>query len=766
MPTPDLVDTIAHSTDLAPAQIGRTLALLDEGNTVPFITRYRKEVTGGLDEVAIRAIQAAAERARALEARRKSVLESIHEQGRLSSELRARVEAAGTLSELEDVYLPYKRRRKTRADKARDRGLAPLAELIFAQKITDNELHARAEAFVNAEAEVESALDALEGACDIVAEQVAQDLGTRQELRELYASAKLVAKRSRLATKTERRFEDYEDFEAPLATIRHHQVLALDRGERTGQLTLRIELDRLTVLRVLKRRHLSNACGCPDTYVDALKSAWRRLLMPSLEREARARITEGARAQATAEFALNLKPLLLQRPVEGRRVLAVDPGLRTGCKLAALDEQGNYLGEATIYPIEPRNDEAGAARIALGMIQKHRLDAIAIGNGTGSRGTELFFQKVLSKAGLEVPYTIVNEAGASVYSASEIAAEEFPNLDATVRGSVSIGRRLLDPLAELVKIDARSMGVGLYQHDVDERELLRAVDAVVEDCVNYVGVDLNRASFSLLTRVSGLTAGLSRKIIAQRTALGGRFTDRKQLLDVTGLGPRTFEQAAGFLKIHGGDEILDQTAVHPESYDVARALLQRTGAALHRGGAQLPERLDTDKLARELGVGAPTLVDIAAELRRPGRDPREDLPPVIFRLDVVRMEDLKPDQWLEGTVRNVVPFGAFVDIGVKTDGLVHVSQLQEGFVENPHDVVKVGDRVRVRIVEVDRDRQRIALSMRKRSKGDDRHSGRHTQSSGKSSGSATTARSQTRKKPQGHLPFANLRNQLQQRDRG
>ena len=732
--------TTATELKLKPTQTLAALKLLDEGNTVPFITRYRKEATGGLDEVQLQAVADRAEALRALHQRKRDVLRLIGEQGKLTAELAQTITAATMLQAIEDLYLPYRPKRKTRASVARERGLQPLADLILQQMrvpgAAEQALRAAAEPFVNAAKGVESVEAALAGARDICAETIMEDARVRgdvrqQFLRESALTAKLTVEPERAAEKDPRGvYRLYYDFSEPIGRMAPHRTLALNRAEREDVLRVAVDVpfERAAPLihRVYQGDPRSPFAGELEA---AISDGYRRLLAPALEREARAELTRQAEEHAITVFATNLRNLLLQPPLRGVRVIALDPGFRTGCKVAVLDENGAYVASTTIYPHEPQRrwDEAKATLKAL--IARYSASAIAIGNGTASRETEQLAAETIRE--LEqlggpknaVGYVMVSEAGASVYSASEAARQEFPTLDATQRGSISIGRRLQDPLAELVKIDPKAVGVGLYQHDVDQRALAEALNRTLVSCVNFAGLDVNVASTQALRCVSGVTARIADNIISYRTA-NGSFRKRSELLKVAGLGPATFTQAAGFLKIAGGAEPLDNTFIHPESYDVARRALEKLPGGK---GERVAERVKLWRLlmskgggakaaiaalAKELEVGAPTLTDILENLEKPGLDPRDSLPAPILRHDVLKLEDLREGMILQGTVRNVVDFGAFVDIGVKQDGLVHVSEMSQTFVRDPLTLVAVGQVINVRVLAVDAIRGRIQLSMR------------------------------------------------------
>ena len=706
---------IASELDLRVAQVAQTARLLDDGNTVPFIARYRKEATGGLDEVQIRSVRDRLSYLRNLQARKETVLASIAEQGKLTPELEATISQAVTLQEVEDLYLPFKPKRRTRAMIAREKGLQPLAARMLAQKLTSGSLAALAEPFLSDE--VPTPEDAYAGARDIVAEVVSEDANIRRELRQL-------ARKSGLLNVTladadadlEDQYALYHDYAEPIRDMPPHRLLAINRGEQQQALKVRLELPEEEALYLLHRRYVRN----PDSIFarqvqDALEDSYGRLIFPSVEREIRRLSTLQAEEHATQVFATNLRNLLLQPPLRNVRMMGIDPGYRSGCKVALVDETGKYLAGATIYPHEPQKQRAEALEQLRTMVAEAQIEVIAIGNGTASRETEQLVAELID-SGVQARYAIVSEAGASVYSASKLARKEFPDLDVSMRGAISIARRLQDPLAELVKIDPRSIGVGLYQHDVQQTALTQALDEVVESVVNYVGVDVNTASAALLQHVAGLNARAAEALVKRREA-EGPLTDRAQVLDVRGIGPKSYEQAAGFLRIAGAPNSLDRTAIHPESYPVVERLLDLMGIQGH--AADLAERVHSfraehtlDELAEVLEVGEPTLADILDALVRPGRDPRDDLPGPILRRDVLSIDDLREGMILTGTVRNVVDFGAFVDIGVKRDGLVHVSEMAEKYVRDPYAVLSVGDVLRVRVIQVDRERARISLSLK------------------------------------------------------
>jgi uncharacterized protein len=730
----ELLKVIAAELQLSPRQVENTAQLLDEGNTVPFIARYRKEVTGELDEEQIRAVEERLKYLRNLEARKEEVLKSIEEQGKLTPELATAIQAAVKLQEVEDLYRPYKPKKRTRAMIAKERGLEPLAELIWEQQTEAGVLDELLAPFINADLGVTTGAEALAGARDIIAEKVADDPDYRKSIRELLWERALLASAAKEVEKSKEKpklkgrepeldeFRMYADYHEPLKRVPPHRILALNRGEKLEALKVTLETEHELALAQLIARIVTNPKSLFTGELEAaVADGYKRLLFPSLERELRATITDTAEEHAIKVFGLNLRNLILQAPVKGYRVMGIDPGYRTGCKVAVVDETSKLLEIMTIYPHPPQGKHQETLEILEKLVIRHQVQLITIGNGTASRETETLVAELIHRlGGKKTAYCIVSEAGASVYSASKLAKEEFPDLDVSLRGAVSIARRIQDPLAELVKIDPKSIGVGLYQHDVNQKQLTEALGGVVESCVNYVGVDINTASPALLQYVAGLQPAVAKNIVAFRNE-NGKFSNRKQLLKVKRLGEQAFIQAAGFLKIADGEEPLDATWVHPESYAAARSLLAEFGfqAAdiLDKGKtAELRQKLgqvDLAQTAAKLEIGQPTLRDIIDALGKPGRDPREDMPQPIFRNDVLSMEDLKPGMMLTGTVRNVVDFGAFVDIGVKQDGLVHVSELSDKFVKNPTDVVAVGDIVEVRVLEVDLTRKRIALSMKK-----------------------------------------------------
>ena len=715
---------IAQELDKRPEHVENVARLLDEGNTIPFIARYRKELHGAMDDTSLRMLEERLQYLRGLRERREAVKSAISEQGKLTEELASAIDAAKTLAEVEDLYRPYKQKRRTRATMAREKGLEPLAELLFAQGPDCPDPLEEAGKYVDPEKGVETAEEALAGASDIVAEQISDDAELRKRLRLLLE--KNGSLRSAAQTEEDSVYRLYYDFSQALSKLQGHQILAVNRGEKEEVLKVSLELDRELALQTVRRHVVKPGSPAMAFMKAAAEDAYDRLIFPSLEREARSALTEEACEGAIGQFALNLRPLLMQPPVKGKVTMGLDPGYRMGCKVAVVDGTGKVLDTAVVYPTygERQKNEAIAALAKL--IKRHGVEHIAIGNGTASRETEQMAVELIRRvndAGAKVSYMIVSEAGASVYSASKLAAEEFPEYDVNLRSAVSIARRLQDPLAELVKIDPKAIGVGQYQHDMPPKRLGEALDGVVEDCVNAVGVDVNTASPSLLQRVAGLNATTAKNVVAYREE-NGPFTARKQLLKVPKLGPKAFQQCAGFLRVPESKSVLDNTAVHPESYDAAERLLALTGHSMKDveiGALQnLPAQVTAygeERAAAECGVGVPTLRDVVGELIKPGRDIRDELPQPILRTDVLEIKDLKPGMVLTGTVRNVIDFGAFVDIGVHQDGLVHISQVADKFIRHPSEAVSVGDVVKVAVLEVDEKKKRISLSMRQVPKG-------------------------------------------------
>ena len=706
-----IIEQLARELNRPAEHIENVVRLLDEGNTIPFIARYRKELHGSMDDTALRTLEERLAYLRNLTERKESVKASIAEQEKLTDELAAAIDAAQTLAEVEDLYRPYKPKRRTRATVAKEKGLEPLAALLFAQERDCPRPEDAAAAYIDAEKGVETLANALQGANDIIAEWISDDAAVRRSLREL------LEKRGRLrslaATEEDSVYRLYYDFEQPLSRLQGHQILAINRGEKEKMLSATVLLDRELALPLLRRAVVKPGSAAMEFVKAAAEDAYDRLIYPSLEREMRAALTDKASEGAIKMFALNLKPLLMQPPVKGHVTMGLDPGYAHGCKVAVIDATGKVLDTTVVYPTYGERQKNEAITKLAQLVKKHGVEHIAIGNGTASRETEQMTVELIHKVGGGLSYMIVSEAGASVYSASKLAAEEFPQFDVNLRSAVSIARRLQDPLAELVKIDPKAIGVGQYQHDMPQKELDASLNAVVEDCVNAVGVDLNTASPSLLTRVAGLNGTIAKNIVAFREE-NGVFTTRRQLLKVAKLGPKAFEQCAGFLRVPESKNVLDNTGVHPESYDAAKGLLELLGAT-PKDARDLPARLNAygaEKAAEALGVGVPTLRDIAKELSKPGRDPRDELPAPILRTDVLDIKDLKPGMVLTGTVRNVIDFGVFVDIGVHQDGLVHISQVCNKFIKHPSEAVAVGDVVKVVVLDVDEKKHRISLSMK------------------------------------------------------
>ena len=714
----DIIQTLAQELDKKPQYVENVVRLLDEGNTIPFIARYRKELHGAMDDTSLRTLEERLQYLRGLEERREAVKNAIEEQGKLTAELTAAIDRAKTLAEVEDLYRPYKQKRRTRATAAKEKGLEPLAALLFAQERDCPRPEDAAQDFIDPEKGVETIADALQGANDIIAEWISDDAAVRKSLRELLERRGTL--RSLAATEEDSVYRLYYEFEQSLSRLQGHQILAINRGEKEKKLSAAVLLDRELALPLLRRAVVKPGSAAMEFVKDAAEDAYDRLIYPSLEREMRTALTEKASESAIGQFALNLKPLLMQPPVKGKVTMGLDPGYRMGCKVAVVDGTGKVLDTAVVYPTYGERQKKEAIAALAKLIKKHGVENIAIGNGTASRETEQMAVELIrqvNEAGTRVSYMIVSEAGASVYSASKLAAEEFPQYDVNLRSAVSIARRLQDPLAELVKIDPKAIGVGQYQHDCPQKQLDEALNGVVEDCVNAVGVDVNTASPSLLQRVAGLNGTTAKNVVAYREE-NGAFTSRAQIKKVPKLGPKAFQQCAGFLRVPESKSVLDNTAVHPESYDAAKALLELTGHTLAdvKAGtlSDLPGRVKAygeEQAAEAIGVGVPTLRDIVSELLKPGRDVRDELPKPILRTDVLEMKDLKPGIVLTGTVRNVIDFGVFVDIGVHQDGLVHISQVSDKFIRHPSEV-SVGDVVKVAVLEVDEKKKRISLSMK------------------------------------------------------
>jgi len=709
---------------LQPSQVENVVRLIDEGNTIPFIARYRKEQHGALDDQVLRALAERLEYLRNLEKRREEVRAQIESQGKLTPEIEQALDKAVTLAEIEDVYRPFRPKRRTRASIAREKGLEPLAEQIYAQEYDSPAPITLAEAYIDGEKGVPTAEEGLKGAMDIIAEWISDNADIRRRLRNLCSVVGEVESRA-VKPEEDSVYADYYDFIEPVKKIADHRVLAINRGEREEFLKVSILLDSVKSRNVIASETLEpgGRSLCTETVREAGVDAYDRLIFPSIEREIRGMLTEKASAAAIKNFAVNLRELLLQPPVKGKVALGLDPGYRTGCKVAVVDATGRVLDTGVIYVTHSDAQRQQARRLILSMVEKYQIEVIAIGNGTASRETEEFAVGLMQEArskrqdAKNLAYMIVNEAGASVYSASKLAAEEFPQFDVSIRSAVSIARRLQDPLAELVKIEPRAIGVGQYQHDMPKKELERALSGVVEDCVNAVGADVNTASPALLSHISGVNAGLAKSIAAYREE-NGAFPSRAALKKVPKLGAKAFEQCAGFLRVPESKNVLDNTGVHPESYDAAKDLLAALGVDIRKDHVpDLEERMKAaggaEKMAGQLGVGLPTLKDIIKELKRPGRDPRDELPPPELRTDVLKMEDLAPGMELRGTVRNVVDFGAFVDIGVHQDGLVHVSRIVDRYIKHPSEVLKVGQVATVWVLSIDIKKQRIALTMKR-----------------------------------------------------
>jgi len=714
-----LIEQLARELGKQPEHVENVVTLIDEGNTIPFIARYRKELHGAMDDTALRELADRLQYLRNLEKRKEEVKHSISEQGKLTEELEGSIDAAVTLAEVEDLYRPYKQKRRTRATMAKEKGLEPLALLLFAQGKDCPAPEQAALDYIDPEKGVESVEDALQGANDIIAEMISDDAEIRKGLRELYCKKAFLVSAAAEKEPEDSVYRLYYDFKSPVNRVQGHQILAINRGEREELLKAKIELDRETALIFLRRQVLRPGAPSMVFVRTAAEDAYDRLIAPSVEREIRNMLTEQADEGAIKMFGLNLKPLLMQPPVKGKVTMGLDPGYRNGCKVAVVDSTGKVLDTTVVYPTFSKAKQEEAIAILLKLVKKHGVEHIAIGNGTASRETEQMTVELIRRHGPGLSYMIVNEAGASVYSASKLAAEEFPDYDVNLRSAVSIARRLQDPLAELVKIDPKSIGVGQYQHDMPQARLDETLSGVVEDCVNAVGVDLNTASAPLLSRVAGLNNTTAKNIVKYREE-NGAFTTRKQVLKVPKLGPKAFEQCAGFLRVPESKNVLDNTGVHPESYDAAEKLLALSGydlADVKAGNlSELKDKLahyGENEAARICGVGLPTLRDITAELLKPGRDPRDELPKPILRTDVLSISDLKSGMELTGTVRNVIDFGVFVDIGVHHDGLVHISQLGERRVRHPSEVCAVGDIVTVWVLEVDEKKHRIGLTMKK-----------------------------------------------------
>jgi len=715
----DIALKLAKEFNIRKKQVEDTINLIDEGNTIPFIARYRKEVTGGLSDELLRDLDESLTYLRNLESRKEEVIRLIDEQEKLTDELEREILSAEKLQRVEDLYRPFKQKRRTRATKAKEKGLEPLADTMLKQEIEVGSIEQVAKEYIDREKEVNSTQDAIDGAKDIIAEIISDNADFRKYIRGVWYNKSVLSSNLSKEDK-DSVYEMYYEYNEEVKKIANHRILAINRGEKEGILKINLITPDDIILDYLKRNTITNENSIfKSAIIEAIEDSYKRLISPSIEREIRSILTERAEEEAIKVFAKNTKPLLMIPPVSGVKVMAIDPSFRTGCKIAVLDETGKLLHYTTIYPNEPQNKVEESKKVMKDIIEKYDIDIIPIGNGTASRETESIVSSMLNEIEKKVYYTIVSEAGASVYSASKLGTEEYPDIDVSIRGAISIGRRLQDPLAELVKIDPKSIGVGQYQHDLNQSKLSNSLKSVVEDCVNTVGVDLNTASPSLLNYIAGLSPAVSKNIVKYREEIG-RFKNRKEIKKVKRLGGKTFEQCAGFLRISEGDNPLDNTSVHPESYDITMKLINRLGYSKQdiKSGklkdikSKIIENGSIEELARELEVGVPTLEDIVKEIEKPGRDPREDMPKPVFRSDVLKMEDLKAEMVLSGTVRNVVDFGAFIDIGVKQDGLVHISQLSDKYVKNPMDIVSVGDSVKVKVMDIDLEKGRVSLTMK------------------------------------------------------
>lgn len=696
----DIVKILMEEFNLQIYQVKNTIKLLEEGNTIPFIARYRKEQTGDLKDTVLRKFYDRYSYLINLQERQQEVIRLIDAQGKLTESLKEDILKSETIQRLEDLYRPFRPKRRTRASIAREKGLEGLAKLIFSQDVVDHKLKEEAFNYIDEEKGIATEEEAISGAMDIIAEDISDNPHYRDMIKKI-AYEKGTIKSEAIDSEVESPYRVYYDFKEAVRSIPNHRILAINRGENEKILKVSLVLPDEEITSKIKAQVIKDKTTDAGKYLDsAIEDSYKRLILPSIEREIRSTLTERAEEEAIDVFALNLRSLLMQPPTKDVVIMGIDPAYRTGCKVAIIDETGKLLNYTTVYPTEPQNKIEEAKEVLKGFIDEYNVNIVAIGNGTGSRETELVIAELIDELGGNISYTIVNEAGASVYSASEVGQAEFPDLDVSIRGAISIARRLQDPLAELVKIDPKHIGVGQYQHDLNQKRLEEALRGVVEDCVNTVGVDLNTASPSLLKYVAGISYKLALSIVQFREK-GGKFRNREELLKVKGLGPKTFTQCAGFLRIDDGYNPLDNTAVHPESYEIAQCLIGRD-----------LEKVDLKEMSKELGVGMLTLQDIVEELKRPGRDPRDELPKPIFRKDVLKIEDLRPNMVLTGTVRNVVDFGVFVDIGVKQDGLIHISELSKEYIKHPKEVLKVGDIVNVKILNVDAARKRISLSMK------------------------------------------------------
>ena len=723
-----IIKTIAEELNIKEKQVENAIKLIDEGNTIPFIARYRKEVTGGLSDEVLRDLGERLSYLRNLEQRKEEIVKSIDEQGKLTDELLQAIAIAKTLAEVEDIYRPYKQKKKTRATVAKAKGLEPLANIILEQKET-KDINEIAKEYVNIDKlsdedkknkdkVVKSVEDAIAGALDIIAEMVSDEPKYRKEIKRIcYREGLVETKASKEDEKSN--YEMYYEYKEPIKQIPSHRILAINRGEKEGFLKVKLEKPEDKILKYIEKDIIKGETQFTDMLKETILDSFKRLIEPSIDREIRSDLTEKAEEKAIKVFGKNSKQLLLGAPIKGKTVMGFDPAYRTGCKIAVIDETGKVLDYTTVYPTEPQNDVEGAKKELLKLIDKDKVDMIAIGNGTASRESEMFVADMIKECKRDVHYVIVSEAGASVYSASKLATEEYPDINVSIRGAISIARRLQDPLAELVKIDPKAIGVGQYQHDVNQKKLSESLTAVVEDSVNKVGVDVNTATPSLLSYVSGINNTIAKNIVKYRD-VNGKLKNRKELLKVPKLGKVAYEQCAGFLRIYDGDNPLEVTAVHPESYEATEKLLEKIGFNKNdlRDKEKVEElrnklkTINVKEMAKELEIGEMTLSDIIEELSRPGRDPREDMPKPILRSDVLKLDDLKEGMILTGTVRNVIDFGAFVDIGVKHDGLVHISEMSDKYIKNPSDVVSVGDIVKVKVIKIDRERQKVGLSMK------------------------------------------------------
>ncbi len=711
----DITLKLTQEFSLKPWQTENVIKLIDEGNTIPFIARYRKEATGSLDDQVLRTFFDRLAYLRNMQEQKEKILASIETQGLMTDEIKLSVENASTLTELEDIYRPFRPKRKTRASVAKAKGLQGLADLIYAQNINSKPPHELALDYIHDE--VLNVQDAIDGARDIIAEMISDDAAGRKMLRysvKNNGSISVTAAQEDLGV-----YEMYKEYSEPIKSVAGHRILAVNRGEKEGFLKVSLDFDKLIGMSILSNLHIKNDSPSTDIVRDAIEDSYTRLIFPSIEREIRNSLTDAANESAIAVFAKNTRQLLMQPPVKNKITLGLDPGYRTGCKVAVVDQTGKVLDTGVIYPVPPHNKVDEAKRIIKSLVKKHNVQMFAIGNGTASHETEVFASEVIKELDCGIVYMVVSEAGASVYSASKLAAEEFPEFDVSLRSAVSIARRLQDPLAELVKIDPKAIGVGQYQHDMPQNQLTQALDAVVEDCVNSVGVDLNTASAQLLNRVAGVSSAVANNIVLFRQE-NGAFTSREQIKNVSKLGPKAFEQCAGFLRVSESKNVLDNTAVHPESYNAAKKLLKLCNVSdddVRNGSVSAIksyiESVGTSALALQLGIGEPTLIDIAKEIAKPGRDPRDELPAPLLRSDVMGIDDLKVGMEIKGTVRNVIDFGAFVDIGVHQDGLVHISQITNRYIKHPSDVLKVGDIVTVWVISVDAAKKRIGLTMKK-----------------------------------------------------